>query len=324
MNNMKLCILIPALNEEKTISNVIKSIPKRFEGMDEIEILVVDDGSVDKTVELAKECGAIVKSHQETRGVGSAFSTGLVAALELGSDVLVNIDADGQFSPGDIPLLISPILAGDADFVSGDRFTYEDNTIRKPEHMSVLKFWGNKMMSRLISTMTGMRFTDVSCGFRAYSREAMLQLNLTGKFTYTQETFIDLANKGLSILTVPVYVRYFPERESRIASNLISYMIRTVKIILRAYRDYKPLRFFGWLGLINIFLGLVFGGFILINFIRTSAFSPYKFVGFIGVYFFSIGLLLWIVGVLADMFVRYRINQEKILYYEKKRRFSKD
>jgi len=190
--------------------------------------------------------------------------------------------------------------------------------------MSSIKFWGNQMMSRLISTMTGLRFADVSCGFRAYSKEAMLHLNLTGKFTYTQETFIDLANKCLSILTIPVNVKYFPERESRVASNLLSYMIRTIKIILRAYRDYKPLRFFGWLGLSNIVLGLIFGGFVLIHFFRTSAFSPYKFVGFIGVYFFSIGLLLWIVGVLADMFVRYRINQEKILYYQKKRRFSRD
>jgi len=321
---MKLCILIPALNEEETIGNVITSIPNSIEGVDEIVILVVDDGSSDRTVELAMECGAIIRSHQETRGVGSAFNTGLIAALELGSDILVNIDADGQFSPDEIHILISPILLGEADFVSGDRFTCEDHKIRKPEHMSSIKFWGNQMMSRLISSMTGFRFADVSCGFRAYSKEAMLHLNLTGKFTYTQETFIDLANKGLSILTVAVNVKYFPERESRVATNLLSYMIRTIKIILRAYRDYKPLRFFGWLGLINIILGLIFGGFVLFHYIRTSAFSPYKFVVFIGVYFFSIGLLLWIVGLLADMFVRYRINQEKILYYQKKRRFSRD
>jgi len=204
---MKLCILIPAFNEEQTIADVIGRIPNSIENVDDIFILVVDDGSSDRTVELAKSAGAVVISHSHNKGVGGAFATGLNTALELGADIMVNIDADGQFSPDEIPFLIAPIIANEADFVAGNRFTTQNGKLVKPPKMSALKFWGNKQMSRLISMLSGQHFDDVSCGFRAYSKEAMMQLNLTGKFTYTQETFLDLANKELVIKSVPVHVR---------------------------------------------------------------------------------------------------------------------
>jgi len=318
---MKLIILIPAYNEEENISRSIAAIPSKFESVDSIKTLVVDDGSTDRTAEKAAEAGAIVVSHSYNRGVGAAFRTGLDKALELGADLLVNIDADGQFSPSDIPALIKPILDGKADFVSGDRFTRADGKSMRPEFMSGIKYWGNRQMSKLISRIVGKEYPDVSCGFRAYSKEAMLRLNLTGSFTYTQETFLDLANKGLKIRTLPVSIKYFPERKSRVAGNIVKYFFNTIKIIIRAYRDYQPLRFFGWLGVPPFLTALSCGIFTLVHYVNTGAFTPYKIVGFIGIYLISITILLWIVGLLADMFVRIRKNEEQLLYYEKKSRY---
>jgi len=318
---MQLIILIPAYNEAETISSVLNGIPDAFDGIDEIKVVVVDDGSTDQTAAIAKAAGAVVVSHTQNQGVGSAFIMGLTKALEMGADIMVNIDADGQFSPSEIPLLINPILDQKADFVIGDRFVDENGELKKPHHMSAIKYWGNKRMSQFISMLTDNKYNDVSCGFRAYSREALLQLNLSGKFTYTQETFIDLANKGLMIRTVPVNVIYFPERKSRVASNILKYIVRSSKIIFRAYRDFKPLQFFGWLGLISFIFGSIFGLIMLIIYFQIGKFTPYKFIGVIGIYFVSLGILLWVVGLLADMFVRVRLTQEKILYFEKKRQY---
>lgn len=319
---MRLIILIPAYNEEETIASLLEGIPESFPGVDDVITLVVDDGSTDHTAAQAKETGAIVVSHTHNRGVGSAFNTGLTTALEMGADILVNIDADEQFSPQEISLLIKPILAGRADFVAGDRFTQPDGRYEKPEAMPAVKFWGNKQMSRLISMLAGQNFNDVSCGFRAYSKEAMLRLNLTGKFTYTQETFLDLASKDLMIETIPVNVKYYDERRSRVAGNVLQYLYHTLNIILRAYRDYRPLKFFVILGTLPFVTGSICGLFTLIHYINTGAITPYKSVGLIGLYLVSIAFILWIVGILADMFVRIRLYQEKILYYEKKRRYG--
>jgi len=317
-----LIILIPALNEAASITSVVQSMPKQIEGVEYIEILVIDDGSKDNTAELARSAGATVISHPFNQGVGKAFNTGLAAALEMGADVMVNIDADGQFSPDDIPFLIAPIVEGNADFVSGDRFRSVDGKLVRPDYMSKIKFWGNQRMADLVGFITGKRYDDVSCGFRAYSKEALMRLNLTGKFTYTQESFLDLANKGMGIKTMPVDVTYFPDRKSRVAGSILKYMFQTAKIIFRAYRDYNPLKFFGLLGLIPLIIGLITGVFVLIHYFTTGAFSPYIFVAFGAVYLFTFGILLWVVGILADMFVRIRLNQEQLLYTEKKRRYD--
>lgn len=319
---MKLVILIPAYNEEDSIAKVLSSIPSSFERIDEIVKLVVDDGSKDNTVALASDSGALVISHPQNKGVGVAFNTGLIQALELDADIMVNIDADGQFSSNDIPQLIAPILSGEADFVTGDRFTSNNGKLMRPEDMSKLKYWGNLRMSKLISFLTNTQFNDVSCGFRAYSKEAMLRLNLTRSFTYTQETFLDLANKDVQIKSVPVKVTYFKNRKSRVAGSILHYFYHTVNIIIRAYRDYRPLRFFIWMGLIPFIIGLGFSLFTLIHYINTGSITPYKSYGLIGIYLFTMGIVFWIIGLLADMFVRIRIYQEQLLYYEKKNRYG--
>lgn len=319
---MHLVILIPALNEAEMISQVIQSMPKQIEGIDQIRVLVVDDGSRDATADVARAAGAIVVSHPYNQGVGKAFNTGLAAALEMCADIMVNIDADGQFAPTDIPLLIKPIIEGKADFVSGDRFRTANGKLVRPDFMSKIKFWGNQRMGDLVGFIAGKRYDDVSCGFRAYSKEALMKLNLTGKFTYTQESFLDLANKGLVIKTIPVDVKYYPERKSRVAGSISKYMFQTAKIIFRAYRDYNPLKFFGYLGLVPFLVSLALGIFVIIHYLTTGAFSPYIFVAFSAVYLFTLGILLWVVGILADMFVRIRLNQEQLLYAEKKRRYD--
>ena len=320
---MKLVILIPSYNESDTIVQVLDRIPSSFPGITEIITLVVDDGSMDQTASLAEAAGATVISHSQNQGVGYAFNTGLNKALEIGADIMVNIDADGQFSPQEINKLIKPILDGEADFVTGDRFLDQDGSIRKPENMPSIRYWGNIWMSKLISMLSKEKYHDVSCGFRAYSKESLFWLNLRGKFTYTQETFLDFTYKGLEICSVPVNVKYFTGRKSKVAGNLFQYFIKTMKIIIRAYRDYSPLAFFGWLSFLPFTIGLGCSIFLLIHFIRVREFFPYKFVGFAGVYLLSLAILLWIVGLLADMFMRMRSNQERLLYYEKKRRYTK-
>ncbi|HKM19761.1 MAG TPA: glycosyltransferase family 2 protein [Candidatus Dojkabacteria bacterium] len=314
---MKLLIYMPALNEEKGLGGVIKDLPKKIDGIDEIKTLVVDDGSTDRTVEIARENGADVISHGTNKGVGSAFHSAVEYALDNRVDILVSIDADRQFNSKQIPEIIQPVLKNEADMVTGDRF---HSGI--PENMSKTKYWGNKQMSRLISLISGKKFRDVSCGFRAYSREALLKLNLLGSFTYTQETIMDMVFKEMRVVEYPVDIKYFKERKSRVANSILNYMFRTLKIIIRTLRDYKPMLFFGGMGGIMLLLGLGLEIFLFVHYFTKGMFSPYKSVGFIGLGFLVFGLLVFIVGLLADMFNRVRVNQEKILYELKKSKYE--
>jgi len=314
---MKLVIYMPALNEEEGISDVIKSLPKDIEGIEEVKVLVVDDGSTDSTAKIAKESGADVVSHNTNKGVGSAFQSALQYSLENEVDILVSIDADRQFNSNQIPEIIKPILEDKADMVTGNRFSKG-----MPENMPKSKYWGNEQMSKLISLISGQRFRDVSCGFRAYNREALLRLNLFGAFTYTQETILDMVFKGLRVVEFPVEVVYFPGRKSRVAGSIVKYAFRTLNIILSTLRDYKPMLFFGGIGGISLFVGLILEIFLGIHFLISGDFTPYKFVGFTGFGFLIFGLLLIVVGLLANMFNRVRVNQEKILYELKKERYD--
>ncbi len=308
---------MPALNEEEGISEVIKSLPKVIEGIGEIKVLVVDDGSTDSTGKIAKESGADVVTHAVNKGVGRAFQSAVQYALESGGDILVSIDADRQFNSDQIPHIIQPILNKEADMVTGNRF---EKGI--PKNMPKSKYWGNEQMSKLISLISGQKFRDVSCGFRAYNREALLRLNLFGAFTYTQESILDMVFKGLRVVEFPVDVIYFKERKSRVAGSVVKYGFRTSNIILSTLRDYKPMVFFGGMGGVLIFFGLVMEIFLGAYFLISGDFTPFKFVGFMGFGFLVFGLLLVIVGLLANMFNRVRVNQEKILYELKKERYD--
>lgn len=313
---MKLVVLIPAYNEAEKIGGVIQMVPKSILGILTI-VLVVDDGSKDQTVNISKKAGALVVRHQVNSGVGVTFQTGLQKALELGADYLVNIDADGQYTPRDIEKILKPILKGEAEFVTANRFKDELGNRRIPENMPRDKYYGNLLMSRLVSFLSGQKFDDVSSGFRAYSKKAMLMLELTGKFTYTQESFIDLVSKGISIKSVSVSIKYFKERKSRVAGNLFKYGIRTLKIIVKTFRDYKPFLFFLYLSVVPACISIISGIFLSYWFLTTGSFTPYKVLGFIFIYFSAFTFALWAMGFLADMFTRLRIYQEKLLFIEK-------
>ncbi|NIM99853.1 MAG: hypothetical protein GTO24_17795 [candidate division Zixibacteria bacterium] len=179
-------------------------------------------------------------------------------------------------------------------------------------------------MARLISFLTGKKFYDVSCGFRAYSRDTALRLTLFGQFTYTQESFLDVVFKGFSIEEIPLTVKN--EREfgqSRVASNLWKYAIRTLKIIFRAFRDYKPLRFFGIVSFPFLIIGILLVVFLCIHYMLTGQFSPHKWAGFSGATLIILGLIFFVIGLLADMLDRIRLNQEELLYYERKKEFNR-
>jgi glycosyltransferase involved in cell wall biosynthesis len=312
--DQRICVVMPAFNEEKLIESVLDRIPDYVD-----TIVVVNDGSTDETPNIAKARGALVVTHNKNRGVGAAFHTGVDKALELTADIMATIDADGQFDPRDINRLIDPIIDGDAGFVTASRFKDKKLLPKMPR----TKYWGNIAMSRLISFLVGQRFFDVSCGFRAYSKEALLRLNLFGEFTYTQETFMDLAFKNIAIQEVPILVQ--GEREygpSKVAKNLFRYAYRTSKIILRAFRDYKPLKFFGCIAGFIVGIGLLLEAFLFWHYFQTGEFSPYKFVGFAGGFLLALGILIFITGLLADMLYRIRVNQEEILYHKRKELFT--
>lgn len=306
----RIAVVIPALNEEKSIGDVIAAIPAFVD-----TIVVVDDGSSDATAAIAAKTRAKVVSHQCNMGVGRAFQTGLIEGLKSGADIIANIDADGQFNPADIPTLIDPIVVGRADFTTASRFKNPDLI---PE-MPAVKKWGNRMMSHLISKIAGRKFHDVSCGFRAYNREAALQLNLWGDFTYTQESILDLVVKGMRIEEVPLRIRGTRQHgSSKMASNLFRYGFRAAKIILHTYRDFWPIHFFGWLSMLCFVPGTGLILFLFVHRLIAGSFTPHIWAGFTGGGLFVFGLFLLTVGLLGEMLKRIRMNQELLLYYQRR------
>lgn len=315
---MKLLIYLPALNEEKHIQQVISQFPKALDQIDSIQYLVVDDGSTDSTRELAVASGAHVISHDRNRGVGAAFHSAAQFALENGADILVGIDADGQFDSAEIPDMIAPILANQVEMVIGSRFCSG-----KPEYMPAIKFWGNKQVAKLISFVGDQKYQDVSCGFRAYSREALLHLNLFGVFTYTHETILSLVYQGQRVLERPVKVIYQVDRKSRVAGSVYKYALQTSMIIFRVMLDYRPMRVFGTLAGVLGLIGIGFVLFLVGHYVVVGAFTPYKSFGFIGLGFFIFGALVFLIALIADMLNRLRANQDKLLYEIRKLRFNK-
>lgn len=311
---MHLTILIPALNEEKTIGQVIESLPRNLSGINKLSILIIDDGSADKTSEIAKSKGATVIRHKSNKGLGKAFHSGLEYSIRNQTDILLTMDADNQFDSSEIPKLIQPILDHQADFVTGSRFIDKEYA---PENMPAVKKWGNFLVAKIISWGTKKKLSDVSCGFRAYSKEAMLHLNLFGKFTYTQETILEMAYKGLEIKEVPVKVVYFSDRKSRIAHSILGYGFRSGKIILRTIKDYRPLKFFGLCGAFLFLLASALNIFVIQHFFKTGTFSPYKIFGFMGAFLTAVSIMIVFIGILADLLDKIRLNQEKMLYIEK-------
>lgn len=314
-----LLVVIPALNESATIAQVVSRVPDQIDGLDEVRIIVVDDGSKDDTAALARQAGARVVSHDSPRGVGAVFHRALELLVEEGADILVFIDGDGQFNPNDIPKIVHPIVEGRADCVTASRYHPDAS----PQRQTLGRRLGNHLMSGLLSMLIRRRLYDVACGFRAYSAETAMSLNLTGRFTYTQETLLDVALKGGRIVEVPVRVRGTRKHgKSRVAHSLWRYGARAMLIIFRAYRDYKPLRFFAWTAVVLLVIALALTAMFLVQYIKHGTIRPQAWAVMAAGFMYVLTALTTVTGVLADMLDRIRAGQERLLFYERLRRFE--
>lgn len=307
---MRLIVNLPAFNEEEKIAETIKRIPRKIEGVDEILVQVIDDGSKDNTAKAAKDAGAdFVFSHDVNRGIGVTFRTATENALENGADIMVNIDADGQFNPNDIAKIIAPILNGEADMTSADRFGEH-----KAKNMPSAKYYLNRFAAWIIGGFMNYPIKDLTCGFRGYNKETLLRLNLPGAFTYTQEVIIDALGKNLKIKWIPVEVTYFEGRKSRVVRSIYRYVNNSAKIILKAVRDVRPMKFFGVPGLLLIIMALgVFVYFIFLYF-QDFKISPYRNYFIFSISSFLIGLQFLVFALIADMIKSNRKLTEDLMY----------
>lgn len=316
---MKLVINLPAYNEEEKIAQTIKRIPHTLTGIDEVFIQVIDDGSKDKTTKEARKGGAdFVFSHDGNKGIGITFRTAVEKALENGADIMVNIDADGQFNPDDIKKIIAPILNGKADMVSADRFGNH-----KAKNMPAAKYYLNRFAAWLIGWFMNYPIKDLTCGFRAYSRETLLRLNLPGAFTYTQEVIIDALGKNLKIQWVAVEVTYFQERKSRVVKSIYKYVNNSTRIILKAVRDVRPMKFFGIPSLLMIIASLGFFIYFLSLYFNDFKITPYRNFLLAGITLLIVGIQFLIFALMADMIKSNRKLTEDLMYLIKKDRYEK-
>jgi len=309
---MKLIVTIPAYNEERTLHDVIKEIPRLIPGIDDVRILVINDGSTDRTIDIAIQAGADkTVSHKHNLGLAWTFRDGLNEALEMGADIIVNTDADFQYNGKEIPKLIAPILEGTADIVLGDR------QIDHLDHMPRGNYWGNKIATQVTRWATGLPIKDAQTGFRAFTRDAALRMNLTGEYTYTQETLIQAANKKLKIEQIPVEFRR-REGKSRLISNILGYARSAGITIYRSFGAYHPFTIFCTIGIGCIILGLVFGFRVIFHYFTTGLVSPYIPSAILTAVLIIVGSLAILFGLLADMYKTQRILEEEILYRLKK------
>ena len=243
-DKIKLVILVPAYNEEELIGQTIMQIPRKILGVSKVEVLVVDDGSTDKTVDIALNAGIDkIVSHNQNLGVGASFMTGVRNAISMNADILVTLDADSQFNSKQIPELILPIMKKQLDVVIGSRF------LRKTPSMPKIKMIGNKIFAKIVSLVISQKLSDTQTGFRAYSKEILLLVSVVNEFTYTQEVLIDLKFKGARIGEIPVDVKYDDKRKSRVVKNIFNYSVNALSIILKSFITHRPLMAFGLLGI---------------------------------------------------------------------------
>jgi glycosyltransferase involved in cell wall biosynthesis len=309
---MKLIIQIPCLNEEVTLPATIAALPREIPGFDAVELLVIDDGSTDRTVEVAREQGVehIVRL-TGNRGLAAAFQAGLDACLKLGADAIVNTDADNQYSGADVPKLVAPILAGKADMVVGDR------QVATIDHFSPRKKRLQRLGSWVVRRVSGTDIADTTSGFRAYNREAALGLLVTDNFTYTLESLIQAGKMLVAVGQVPVETN--PQtRESRLFSTTGAYVRRNALSILRIYARYEPLRVFAGASAVVALLALAAWMPFLIDWIFNGDSSGHIQSLILGAVLFIAALQLLALGVIGDLLAGQRVMTQRV--FERVRR----
>ena len=303
---MKLIIQIPCFNEEETLSVTIADLPREIDGVDLIEYLVIDDGSSDRTREVARECGVHhVTGFPGNRGLARAFQHGLNTCLALGADIIVNTDADNQYSGHDIPKLVAPIVKGEADVVIGDR---ETHTI---SHFSAFKKFLQKHGSMLVGKASGVDVPDATSGFRAISRDAALSINVISDFSYTLETLVQAGRKRLKVLSVPIRTNA-KLRESRLFKSMFSFVRRSGSTMIRVYTTQQPLKVFLIAGSVFFIGSLIpFGRFLYFMLRGDSSGRIQSLI--LGLVLFSISGFLATIGVLAELISANRKLIEEVL-----------
>src|ERR1044071_5474085 len=304
---MKLIVQIPAYNEQTTIAQTLRDIPKKIDGITSIETIVVDDGSSDKTAEAARAAGAThivqLRSH---RGLSAAFRAGIDAALRLGADIIVNTDADNQYAAADIAKLIAPIVAGTAEVVIGDR------EVAKSPHMSPLKRTLQRLGSWTVGLASGLRVGDVTSGFRAFSREAAMQINVFNPFTYTLETIIQSGARNLGVQSVPVRTNA-ATRPSRLYRGGGTYMRKSMATIFRIYTLYKTLKTFFAIGALLLALGTILGVRFLWHFAEGDRAGHIQSL-ILAAVFLIVGFQTILIGLVADLIsVNRRLSEEVLI-----------
>jgi glycosyltransferase involved in cell wall biosynthesis len=309
---MKLIIQIPCLNEEATLPATIAALPRQIDGVDEVELLVVDDGSTDRTVEVARENGVEhVVRLTNNKGLAAAFQAGLDACLKLGADVVVNTDADNQYSGADVPKLLAPILAGEADMVVGDR------RVATIEHFSGRKKALQRLGSWVVRRISGTEIADTTSGFRAYNREAALGLLVTDNFTYTLESLIQAGKMLVAVDQVEVETN--PQtRESRLFDSTGGYVRRNALSILRIYARYEPLRVFATASAVVGLLALAAWMPFLVDWIFNGDSSGHIQSLILGAVLFIAAVQLMALGVIGDLLAGQRVMTQRV--FERVRR----
>lgn len=313
---MRVVVQVPCLNEEETLPLVLETIPKKIPGVDEIIVLVIDDGSTDRTVEVAKKHGVthFVK-HVGNKGLARSFHDGALYALELGADILVNTDGDNQYPQEKIGDLIQPILEGKADMVIADR------QVQKIPHFSKSKKFFQKVGTKVLNAAAGTNVPDAPSGFRAYSREALLQLNIVTRFSYAMETLIQAGNKRIRIASVEITTN--PKtRESRLFNSSFEHMLKSGVAISRSFLMYKPYMLFMPLGAILFVLGLVpFARFLY--FALSGDTSGHLQSLMLGTVLLIAAFISVTLGVIADLIRINRTLIEDQLEQQKRTRYKK-
>jgi len=314
---VKLIIQIPCYNEAETLAIALSYLPRTIDGIDEVEWLIIDDGSTDATVEVARASGVDhVVSHTHNRGLAAAFMTGLDACLKLGADIIVNTDADNQYNAEDIPALVAPVLAGSAEIVVGAR------PIAEIEHFSPIKKMLQKLGSWAVRVASKTDIPDAPSGFRAITRDAAMRLNVFNAYTYTIETIIQAGQKGMAITSVPVRVNE-DLRPSRLVKSIPSYVKRSLITIVRIFMTYKPMRFFMLPALVLLAIGAVIGFRFLWFYFQGQGSGHIQSLIF-GAVVILVGSQMAMFGFIAELFGNNRKLLEEVQWRVRRMEYDRD